>query len=177
MYSYKDGKSPLDFDEHFDKMTIRSIQAAGMLGVKWIIIHAGHYPHKPYNRSMSNQLKEANFAWFGQFFNEAQKWNVGIAIENMANVFAPKLEGIENEMYCSLHEDLLELVDGFKTDKVGICWDTGHANLQVRPAGLPGYRRRLKALHIADNNKLSDEHLAPYFGSIDWDGIMKHYQI
>jgi sugar phosphate isomerase/epimerase len=59
---------------------------------------------------------------------------------------------------------------------LGICLDTGHANLAgvdsaafVRAAG-----GRLKALHIADNLGTQDNHMLPYgAGTVAWPGVMR----
>ena len=76
-------------------------------------------------------------------------------------------------------EDLNALIDAAGGDaNLGICLDTGHLHIQrerpqtqadfIRIAG-----RRLKALHIADNDTTSDMHLMPYGrGTIDWPEVM-----
>jgi sugar phosphate isomerase/epimerase len=59
--------------------------------------------------------------------------------------------------------------------RLGICLDTGHANLAgvdsaafVRHAG-----SRLKALHVADNLGQQDNHMLPYgAGTVPWPGVL-----
>ena len=52
----------------------------------------------------------------------------------------------------------------------GFCLDTGHINLLQKDfrTYVPILGKRIKALHIHDNDGLADAHLAPYTGSIDW---------
>lgn len=52
----------------------------------------------------------------------------------------------------------------------GLCLDTGHINLLQKDMRtyIPILGKRIKALHIHDNDGLSDAHLAPYTGTIDW---------
>ena len=58
----------------------------------------------------------------------------------------------------------------------GICLDTGHLNLKdkdqrnfILKAG-----KRLKALHIADNQGETDQHMMPYGrGNIDFDEVIR----
>lgn len=77
-------------------------------------------------------------------------------------------------------EDLNALIDAVGDDaNLGICLDTGHLHLLkdreetqrdfIRIAG-----KRLKALHIADNDTTGDMHLMPYGrGTVDWPQVME----
>ncbi len=89
---------------------------------------------------------------------------VTVCLENMA---APR---IGQDV-----DDLLELIEPFSPDNWGICLDTGHLNLAgknfaqfIHKAG-----PALKALHIADNLGVNDDHLLPYSkGQVPWDEVM-----
>ncbi len=67
--------------------------------------------------------------------------------------------------------DLLRLISCTGSGKLGICLDTGHLNLGgdsqgdfIRQAG-----EHLKALHIADNQGKTDQHIMPFgAGNVDW---------
>ena len=67
--------------------------------------------------------------------------------------------------------DLLRIIEATGDDHLGICLDTGHLNMAsgdqagfIRAAGA-----HLKALHLADNEGQSDQHLMPYGkGTVDW---------
>lgn len=52
----------------------------------------------------------------------------------------------------------------------GFCLDTGHINLLQKDfrTYIPILGKRIKALHIHDNDGYADAHLAPYTGSIEW---------
>jgi sugar phosphate isomerase/epimerase len=73
-----------------------------------------------------------------------------------------------------LAEDLCAIVEASGSPHVGICLDTGHLHLAsgdqadfIRQAA-----PHLKALHIADNDGSSDQHLLPYGrGTIAWDTV------
>jgi len=110
--------------------------------------------------------------WFGALLPTAGKLDVGIAIENTADIF--QMEGGAGRSYCSVPAELIELVDSFDDNMVGICWDTGHANMQHLDQGkaIRAIGRRLKATHIQDNDGRSDQHLLPFCGNIDWTAIM-----
>jgi len=71
--------------------------------------------------------------------------------------------------------DLCTLIEAVGGNHLGICLDTGHLNLASRDQG--GFIRQagrlLKALHIADNDTSSDQHLMPYGGgTVPWGEVV-----
>jgi sugar phosphate isomerase/epimerase len=65
---------------------------------------------------------------------------------------------------------LAQALDAFDNKYLGLCLDTGHANLD--PAIWPfveEYRDRIVAVHIHDNDGTGDQHLIPYSAGIDWE--------
>lgn len=82
--------------------------------------------------------------------------------------------GQEYEYACTA-DDLIELVDSFHMPNVGINWDFGHANISVadQEAELRKIGSRLKSVHVADNHGARDEHLAPFYGNVDWQKMMR----
>lgn len=73
-------------------------------------------------------------------------------------------------------EDLLEIIDASGSDIAGICLDTGHANINgVDPAGfIAKAGKHLKALHVADNAGVRDDHILPYSrGTVRWPEILQ----
>jgi sugar phosphate isomerase/epimerase len=89
------------------------------------------------------------------------------------------LENLRGATRPETAEDLNALIDAVGSDaNLGICLDTGHLHILkdreesqrdfIRIAG-----RRLKALHIADNDTTGDMHLMPYGrGTIDWPEVL-----
>jgi sugar phosphate isomerase/epimerase len=69
---------------------------------------------------------------------------------------------------------ILDIVDRYPADRVGVCLDLGHAHIDedvlsaVREAG-----RRLIHVHASDNRGEKDEHLVPGKGTVPWDGVVK----
>jgi sugar phosphate isomerase/epimerase len=86
---------------------------------------------------------------------------------------------IENMNFPNCDTETLEKIKGFITgvgaDDLGICLDTGHADMAgldcvdfVHDAG-----SLLKALHIHDNVGPEDNHVLPYeLSSIPWDSVL-----
>ena len=95
------------------------------------------------------------------------------------NDFTICLENLKGATRPETAEDLNSLIDAAGGgENLGICLDTGHLHIKretqqtqanfIRIAG-----KRLKALHIADNDTTSDMHLIPYGrGTINWPEVM-----
>ncbi len=148
----------------------RAIEASGMLGIPWIIMHPGTYPDDSYEFKES---KRRNYEYFMPYIELAAKYGCGIAIENMADNFI-KTYLRPSTVYCSRHVELVDLVDSFHSDNVGICWDFGHANLMGldQREALRYMGKMLKATHVADNSGFNDDHIMPFQGVIDWRRIL-----
>jgi sugar phosphate isomerase/epimerase len=75
---------------------------------------------------------------------------------------------------------VLEAVDGLPGDRqLGICIDTGHANLhrdlypEPAVAFLHTFASRLVHLHLSDNGGQADDHAIPGRGTIDWQAVAR----
>lgn len=167
-YSAKDSYryTAQDWD-HAESLIRRDIEAAGICGVPWLVVHPdSHLKDGNYSRSLSLETQYARFSRLGEL---AGKWNVGIAIENMVDNNPIKRFG-------GSHEDLLELLDRLGDDeRFGVCWDTGHANLNQndQPSAIRALGSRLRCLHVNDNHGKTDDHTLPFLGTVQWQGIMQ----
>ncbi len=82
---------------------------------------------------------------------------------------------LENVGNCGEIDDLLAIVGAVGQDNLGICLDTGHLNMGSRDQA--GFIRaagsHLRAMHLADNEGQTDQHLMPYGrGTVDWGTVM-----
>lgn len=68
---------------------------------------------------------------------------------------------------------ILRLMDAVDNDNFGAVLDTGHQHAQkeILPLSVEKLSNRIFYLHISDNDGLTNQHLAPGRGTIDWDGI------
>ena len=76
---------------------------------------------------------------------------------------------------------LARLCDSVNAKNVGICWDTGHANImeheQPQDEAIRFLGKRIKCTHIHNNFKnYTDLHQPPDTGNIDWDQVMKAFR-
>lgn len=137
---------------------VRSIKGAALLNIPWVTFHTS------FNSELSEeQMKKDNIEFYKPLAELAAKYNTGIALENMPSRYP------ENA------ESLIEMVDPLTAyGTVGVCWDTGHAHISHLNQGeeLRRLGSRLHALHIQDNDGVSDHHMPPFFGTIDWHDVM-----
>ena len=158
------------YAEMFFEVTRRAIIAAGMLRIPHGVTHPQSFPEVNHERKA---CFERNREIFDEFIELGVKCGVRTAIENMP----PMLDGRFPLRYGMHYDDVIELVDSYNAPEwVGICWDTGHANLarfdQTR--GLHAVGSRLIALHLNDNcGDKNDEHLLPGLGTVDWQAVIQ----
>ncbi len=153
--------------ERLDTLTCRSIEAAGMLGVKWVTVHPysvrddAWYSHR---RSL-----EDNHRFMERYATIANRYHCGIAIENM-------VEASDGRRFGSSAEDLLELYELLNDPIFGVCWDFGHGERSScnTIASLQMIGSKLKNVHVHDYtlNKVGYDHTLPFHGLIDWSAIM-----
>jgi sugar phosphate isomerase/epimerase len=94
---------------------------------------------------------------------EAARLPVRFAIENML----PRHVG-------DCAAELAALLRGLPQDRIGFCYDTGHARLC--PDGLEIARSmagRMLTIHLQDNVGEGDAHLMPFDGTIDWAAVAR----
>lgn len=158
--------------EQLTRTNLRNIKATAMLGGKWMVVHPMNLPRDPlYSRE---RAKEANLRYLAPYIEEAKKQGVGIAVENMVDFRTWRRRYCGGDIY-----ELIDLVDTINDPACGICLDTGHANLAGIdvPAAIRAIGPRLKATHINDNHDNgNDEHLFPYFGTVNWKETMKAFR-
>ncbi|MCS7464216.1 sugar phosphate isomerase/epimerase [Paenibacillus doosanensis] len=154
--------------ETFLQLAERSIRTASILGIPWVVFHGSGISGTESYR----EVTEYNVQFFRRLFPVMERTGVGIALENFYDR-APRPHAARRK-YCAALDELVELVDALDHPLVGACLDTGHAHEQgIHPSEYVQLGKRLKATHINDNDGLSDQHLLPFQGSIDWTAAMK----
>ncbi len=152
-------------NEYFVKMMMRSIEVCGRLGIPWTVVHPVQDVH---NHSIS---PDANVLYNREIFlpviERANALGVGVAFENMADVDGKRRFGVTAE-------ELSAICDAFSGARVGVCWDTGHANRSLADhyAQLRSLGDRLVCTHIDDNIGQTDLHTFPYAGTVKWEKVM-----
>ena len=100
--------------------------------------------------------------------HQAKIYKTGIALENLWG-----------SMIRGGYAMLARLCDSFDADNIGICWDTGHANILNKESpqddAIRYLGKRIKCTHIHNNFSDLDPHLPPDSGNIEWDKVMKAF--
>lgn len=153
-----------------EELSRRTLVASGLLGVEWVVVHAGTaYTQGVYDRC---KTLDTNAQYLHDLARRAVACGCkGIAVENV-----PPAAGGKSlpPTVCATTDGLIELVDLVNSPHVGICWDFGHAHLtrESQPESLRRIGCRLKATHVQDNGGISDEHTLPFRGTIPWESVM-----
>lgn len=166
----QDGDKLNDFQH---EMKMRTIKGCEILGIEWLVSHPKDIEGK-YDKEHLKKLKSFNYDFYSRYIEALEKNNTGIAIETMTNAIKREWK-CGKRQYADNPYDLIELVDSINSDRIGICLDTGHVNtcntIELSEV-VRAFGKRLKALHVHDNNGISDEHLLPYMGNIDWKELV-----
>lgn len=158
-------------DEMEDKIE-NSIRVGAEIGAPWSVYHPRTAINDGYIRPKNMEI---NKRVISKYLEWATKYGTGIALENL-----PIFDGIVPIMpfFTSEYSDLCELADSFNSKDVGICWDTGHANLMDfdQPQAIKYVGDRIKCTHIHNNNKYCDSHDDVDVGNIEWTNVMEAFE-
>lgn len=167
-YFYHLYKSSEEIEEACEFAIRQAIIASGELDCEWCTIHPRSAVNEGFRRSASF---EDNKRMLDGYLELALQNNTGIAVENMP-IFKSHLA--LKQVYSSDYDDLCELVDWFNNERMGICWDFGHANLMAfnQADAIQYMGARLKATHVQNNLQHDDMHLPASCGNIDWKACM-----
>lgn len=152
--------------EQFHQNMLLAMEAAGYLGIRHAVIHPiGSQKGK---RENFDADLAANISYMTPYVDLAERLGVKLAFENMRSPL--EAEGFHRPF--STADELIALSDHFGH---GICWDFGHAHTTglVQSDQLCKLGSRLVCLHVNDNHGGTDEHLLPFFGSINWVDAMQ----
>ncbi len=160
-------REPQDY-AYYIEMFYRAIDVASMLGIPWAVIHPeidNEHDASDLDARILTTRRE-----YDKLIEYALKKSLNIAYENMRGTAK------DPTRFCALAEELAALVDSYRDDRIGVCWDTGHANGSYRGGdqwdALHVIGNRLHCTHIHDNRGTDDLHLLPWEGKIDWQSVM-----
>ncbi len=156
------GKTDKDNLEEYETKVAKSMMIADRMGIEWGVVHGIDY-----NSIFGIPLEESiklNVEFFKRLQEKVKPKTVGLAFENIM-----RCDFSSADVLISICEE------ASKYGKIGVCWDTGHANLSDGVDQAHSIRKLgewLKCLHIHDNHGKFDEHILPMMGTIDWRKIM-----
>ena len=144
----------------------RALEAAEQIAIESMVIHLG-------NRNATWSARELEHSLTAIEHLKAFAHPLGVRL---------RLENLPNEV--ATPANLMEILNVGHFDTVGVCLDTGHANLTEEGvlAAIEALAPRIRQLHLHDNHGVQngstkDEHLWPLAaaeaGSIDWAAVMQ----
>lgn len=156
-------------DKEFLKRFINSVKATRYLGSDYLVVHP-IVLSDPENNYKKNLNMNAEF--YGALRPAMKEYGVTVAVENMDAINPLKKTGVPST--CSSAEKINDLLD-LLGEEYCACLDTGHAFVAgqepAHMARLLG--KRLKLLHLHDNDGNDDLHVPPRCGYIDWKGFLQ----
>ena len=164
--AHSPGGNPLSEDdsyvENLINATIRSIDVCGILGIPNTVVHAGVLKGISKEESF-----EKNREFFRKLFPAMERNNVNVFCENST------AKNMGDMYFTNSGSDMKEFVEYVNHPLFHACWDTGHGNCEGSQYDeITALGSDLYALHINDNRGGQDEHLLPYFGTMNLDEIM-----
>ncbi len=142
---------------------VRDIEAAHALGCPNLVLH----PLLPFGHDVEGDYGftfERNVKLLRDLIPHAEKWGVTLCVENLPFKSNPisKISEVKR---------LIRLIDH---PLVGICLDTGHANIFSNDlaADVRFIGDDLKVMHVHDNQGWCDAHLLPWCGTIKWEPFL-----
>ena len=137
----------------------RGVRMATYVGSKNMVVH----PLMPYGANSPENpaaVIDASLEHYARLADYAKDYGVTVCLENMPFPLLP-LGNVDQ---------VVELVDALNRRNLGVCLDTGHANVCGTPLDMAVKMvgKRLVCLHVHDNDGKEDQHLAPLSGTANF---------
>ena len=165
LYYYDPLSSADQIEEELEHRILREIEVSGKIGAPWCVWHPRYFKSGEWKNGTydEEQTFYYNHETVPRYLEQAKKFGTGIALENLFG----------SMMYGGV-DMLTRLCDRFRTDHVGICFDTGHANIDKEDlsAVISFFGDRIKCTHIHNNWGKRDDHAPPIYGNIEWERVM-----
>ncbi len=152
-----------------------ALKVCGRLGIPWMVLHPDIFPGN-FDAEHDAAMLQGNAAFFRGLIGDCEKYNVGIAIENIFDHYAQTRGG--QRYFAGIPEEQCALIDELNHPLIGACWDTGHAHMNGldQRVGITALGERLKAIHIQEtcSGPDRDDHVLPFSietPAVDWEGV------
>lgn len=155
---------------------LKSLPVCAEAGCPYIIVH-------PYFAAYAQRFDaetqwQVNRAFYERLIPAAKDCGVGMCLENMFTNYRSRIYSSA----CSDMDEAREYVDRLNDiagmELFSFCYDTGHQTVlgQDMRASLNKLGKRVKTLHVHDNDGRGDNHSAPYTGVSDWEAFIAGLQ-
>lgn len=161
------------YDDYLLKALEKTIMGCAYIGCRRLVVHPFFMK---YDQQLTPQEEwDLNIERYSALIPAAKKYGVTILLENMFTSYRGRIYAAicsDITMACRYIDTLNEIAG----EKVfAFCLDTGHLLLvgkDVKNAMIE-LGHRIEAFHVHDNDGMSDQHLAPYMGKLDWNRFVE----
>lgn len=141
---------------------INSIELASVIDADKVIMHAS----EALNGERSGRMERARGV-LREVATLASEYGIILALENLPPGYLGQSP-----------EEIISLLDGTDRATVGVCFDSGHANLGGHFAEYASALLPLAVTtHLHDNDGSGDQHKFPGDGNIDWHAFASTYRV
>ena len=164
--AHSQGGNPLsgvkEKDDFIVEATIRSSEICEMLGIKNTVAHPG------FNVGLTKEeWFKLNKEFYEKFFPTMERCGVNLLCENST------YRNTGDMYYINSGAEMREFIEYVDHPLFHGCWDTGHANCEGNQYDdIIALGDELYAIHYNDNHGDRDEHIAPFFGSLNHDEVI-----
>lgn len=162
------------YGQYGDKLILcmdRCMEATAFMGADYVAVHGDEFDYDRMIFSPEAAL-EFNHRLFSPYVEEAEKCGYKLAFET---VFEDRPN---KRRYTSQADELLDVIQSFKSDCAVCCWDFGHAYVSFRdkaPDYIRQFGRLIQCTHLHDNTG-KDAHQLPMTGDINWNSVMAAFK-
>ena len=162
--AHSQGGNPFNKDEteFIVNATLRSIEICRILGIKNTVVHPG------FGKGLTKEeWFEKNKDFYNRLLPTAGKYGINILCENATKA------GMGDMYHIYSGKDMREFIEFVGHPNFYGCWDTGHANCEGSQYDeIMSVGEYLRAIHYNDNCGETDQHLAPYMGTMNHDEVI-----
>jgi len=165
-------KNP-EYQEYLLEVMRKCLLICEYVNCPYLVIHPNFYG---YDERLTRQEEwDANIRFYSALIPWIRKYGVKVCLENM-------FYGYQGKLYtaiCGRMQEAIAYIDALNDiagEKLfGFCYDSGHALIAGNDPcdDLVALGDRVWTLHLHDNNGSNDQHVAPYWGVLDWDGLCR----
>ncbi len=161
------------YEENIFPRIVRSLEIAGIFGVKVAVVHPLHHFTYP---GHEEEIFDINMKYYRKLIPYAKEYGIKIGVENMYQV-DPRRKHIIADT-CAKIPEFIRYIDTLDSEQITACLDIGHTTLVeqldepwdfIKALG----HDRLGALHVHDTDYKGDLHTFPYDGIINWQEVAK----
>ncbi|MBQ7034074.1 MAG: sugar phosphate isomerase/epimerase [Clostridia bacterium] len=149
----------------------RCMEATAFMGAKYIAVHGDEFDFDTLTYSEEAALSY-NHDYFAPYVEKSEKAGFKLAFETVFEDHPTR------KRFTSAPEDLLRLIESFKSEHAVCCWDFGHAHVSfpyTAAEWIPKFGSRIQCMHLHDNTG-KDAHQLPMTGDIHWPKMMQAFK-